>query len=155
MFIPRRVRKAGLADLRIGQKISFEIFDHQGKASAENLHINGAAEEPCGHDLILAKMESESERCYMSQNKPEQSPKKRTWIARAALEAALVESVRASDPPCEALIEIIVERVVPASLDGANWAVKGVRFGKADRERCSAALCKCVEEAQREFEILD
>jgi CspA family cold shock protein len=33
------VREAGLADLRKGQKVSFEIFDNQGKAAAKNLHI--------------------------------------------------------------------------------------------------------------------
>ena len=32
------VREAGLADLRKGQKVSFEIFDNQGKAAAKNLH---------------------------------------------------------------------------------------------------------------------
>jgi len=70
----------------------------------------------------------------MNQNKTEEPPKKRTWIARAALESALAENVRGSDPQCEGLIEIIVERVVPASPDGANWAVKGVKYGKAERK---------------------
>jgi ClpP class serine protease len=91
----------------------------------------------------------------MSQKKMDQVTKKRTWIARAALEAALADSVRGSDPQCEGLIEIIVERVVPASPDGANWAVKGVRYGKAEREACSAAISKFVEESQREFEVSD
>jgi len=32
VFVPRSaVRKAGLADVRKGQKISFEIFDNQGR----------------------------------------------------------------------------------------------------------------------------
>ena len=149
------VRRAGLAGLRIGQKMSFEIFDHQGKPAAENLHINEAAEEQSGHDLILAKMEQKSEPCHMNQKKLEQSPKKRTWITRTALEATLVESVRASDPKCEGLIGIIVERVVSRSSDVANWAVKGVKYGRAEREPCSAAVSKCVEESQREFEVLD
>jgi cold shock CspA family protein len=148
------VRKAGLADLRIGQKISFEIIDDRGKAAAEKLQINGAVEDRSRDELILAKMEPEDERRNMSQ-KPEQSQKKRIWITRAALEATLVDSVRAIDPQCEGLIGIIVERVVPTSRDGANWAVKGVKYGKAERERCSAALSKCVEEQQREFEVLD
>ena len=33
------VRKAGLTDLRKGQKISFEIFDNQGKAAARDRHV--------------------------------------------------------------------------------------------------------------------
>jgi CspA family cold shock protein len=31
------VRKAGFKDLRKGQKVSFEIFDNQGKTAAKNL----------------------------------------------------------------------------------------------------------------------
>jgi hypothetical protein len=91
----------------------------------------------------------------MSQKKTEQSIKKRTWITRAALEAALAEAVRASDPRCEGLIGIFIECVVPGSADGANWAVKGVKYGKAEREPCSAAVSKSAEEGQREFEVSD
>jgi cold shock CspA family protein len=149
------VRTAGFRDLRKGQKISFEIFDNQGKAAARNLHINGPADDDSGHNLSLAEMGPEITRCNMSQKKTEQSAKKRTWIARAALEAALAETVRGSDSRCEGLIEIIVERVVPGSPDGANWAVKGVKYGKAEREPCSAAISKFVEESQSEFEVSD
>jgi len=153
------VREAGLADLRKGQKISFEIFDNQGKAAAKNLHIDRAMEDESDHnpDLNpnLASTGPGIMQCNMNQNKTEEPPKKRTWIARAALESALAENVRGSDPQCEGLIEIIVERVVPASPDGANWAVKGVKYGKAEREVCSAAISKVVEEGQREFEVSD
>jgi cold shock CspA family protein len=149
------VREAGLADLRKGQKISFEIFDNQGKAAAKNLHIDRAIVDEPDHNLDLAKTGPEIVRCNMSQEKTEQSTKKRTWIARAALESALAGNVRASDPQCEGLIEIIVERVVAPSPDGANWAVKGVKYGKAEREVCSAAISKVVEEGQRDFEVSD
>jgi hypothetical protein len=100
-------------------------------------------------------MEPESVRCDVSPEKTEQSKNKRTWIRLTDLEAVLVETVRASDPRCEGLIGIIVERVVAASPDVANWAVKGVKYGRAEREPCSAAVSKCVEESQREFEVLD
>jgi CspA family cold shock protein len=145
------VRTAGFRDLRKGQKISFEIFDNQGKAAARDLHMKGPAEDDSGHSLNLAEIT----RCNMSQKKTEQSAKKRTWIARAALESALAETVRGSDSRCEGLIEIIVERIVPGSPDGANWAVKGVKYGKAEREPCSAAISKFVEESQSEFEVSD
>jgi hypothetical protein len=91
----------------------------------------------------------------MNQKKTEEPIKKRTWVARAALESALAENVRGSDPRCEGLIEIIVEHVVPVLPDGANWAVKGVKYGKAEREVCSTAISKVVEEGQREFEVSD
>ena len=157
------VRQAGLAELRKGQKISFEIFDNQGKAAAKNLHIDRVKnlhvdrvmEDESHHNLGLANVGPEIERCNVSQKNMEQPAKKRTWIARAALESALAENVRGSDPQCEGLIEIIVERVVPVSPDGANWAVKGVKYGKAEREACNAAISKVVEEGQREFEVSD
>jgi Cold shock proteins len=145
------VRTAGFRDLRKGQKVSFEIFDNQGKAAARDLHMNRPAEDDSGHGLNLAEIT----RCDMSQEKTEQSARKRTWIARAALESALADAVRGSDSRCEGLIEIIVERVVPRSPDGANWAVKGVKYGKAEREPCSAAISKFVEESQSEFEVSD
>jgi len=149
------VREAGLADLRKGQKISFEIFDNQGKAAAKNLHIDRAMEDESDHNPDLASTGPELVQCNMNQKKTDEPTKKRTWIARAALESALAENVRGSDPQCEGLIEIIVERVVPASPDGANWAVKGVKYGKAEREVCSAAISKVVKEGQREFEVSD
>jgi hypothetical protein len=33
------VRQAGLANLRKGQKLSFEIYDNRGKAAAKNLRL--------------------------------------------------------------------------------------------------------------------
>src|SRR5260370_39003401 len=84
----------------------------------------------------------------MSQKKTEQSAKKRTWIARAALEGASAETVRGSDSRWEGLIEIIVERVVPGSPDGANSAVKGAKYVKTEPEHGSLAMSKFVEERQ-------
>jgi hypothetical protein len=155
LSISPRSGPAGFRDLRKGQKVGFEIFDNQGKAAVKNLQINRPAEDDSGHNLNLAEMGPEITRCNMSQKDTEQSAKKRTWIARAALESALAETVRGSDSRCEDLIEIIVERVVPGSPDGANWAVKGVKYGKAEREPCSAAISKFVEESQSEFEVSD
>jgi CspA family cold shock protein len=48
------VRDAGFADLRKGQKISFEIFDNQGKAAAKNLHKDSAMEDESGPKLCSA-----------------------------------------------------------------------------------------------------
>jgi CspA family cold shock protein len=149
------VREAGLAELRKGQKVDFEIFDNQGKATAKDLRIDGATESNSEPHSISPEMAPETEQGNTSEEVTEQPNKKRTWITHAALEQALAETVRASDPECEGLIAIIVERIVPAPSDGANWAVKGVKYGKAQRERCSAAISKCVEDSQREFEVLD
>jgi hypothetical protein len=80
---------------------------------------------------------------------------KRKAITRAALESTIAAAVRESHPGCVPLVEIIVERVVPKSSGEANWALKGVKYGKADRERCNAAISSFVEAGLREFEITD
>ena len=49
------VRTAGFRDLRKGQKVSFEIFDNQGKAAARNLLMNGPAEDDSGHKFELRR----------------------------------------------------------------------------------------------------
>jgi hypothetical protein len=76
-------------------------------------------------------------------------------VTRAALEQSLTEAVRSSHPEFEAFAGVIVERVVPAAPGYANWAVKGVRYGKADRHRSGTVLSYCVEEALLEFEVSD
>jgi hypothetical protein len=80
---------------------------------------------------------------------------KRTPIPRAALELALAERIRASDQQCEGFLKVFVERVVATSPGGANWAVKGVKYGKAVRDKCNVAIIRYVEESQLEFEISD
>jgi hypothetical protein len=80
---------------------------------------------------------------------------RRTPITRARLELAIAEAVRSTLPECHTLIGVIVERVVPASPGGVNWIVKGVKYGKAQRDRCRAAIAVCVEEGQREYEVSD
>jgi hypothetical protein len=79
---------------------------------------------------------------------------KRTPIPRAALELALADRIRASDQQCEGFLKIFVERVA-TSPGGANWAVKGVKYGKAVRDKCNVAIIRYVEESQLEFEISD
>jgi cold shock protein len=156
VFVHRSaVRTAGCKDLRKGQKVSFEIFDNQGNAAAKNLRIVRAMDGASGDNFNVTEGSAQIAQCNMIKNTPDPSIKKRTWISRDALKAALVESVRGSDPQCEGLIEIIIERVVPASRDVANWAVKGVKYGKAERKLCSAAISKFVQESQGEFEVSD
>jgi cold shock CspA family protein len=151
------VQQAGLANLRKGQKISFEIFENQGKAAAKNLRSNRKMESASERKLVSSQSSvTENVHCKMSPKKgEEQLNGKRTSITRTALELTMAELVRNTSPECSPLVGIIVERVVPESPDGANWAVKGVKYGKADRDRCSAALFKCVEEGQRDFEVSD
>jgi CspA family cold shock protein len=146
------VQMAGLTDLRKGQKVSFEIFDNQGRPAAKNLRIHGGVRKPSEDEWISAGV-TKNARCEMSPKNTERLEGKRKPITQAALEAALAEAVRAHDAHCEGLAGIIVERVSPTSPASTNWSVKGVKYGKAERDRCDLALTICVEKMQREFEV--
>ena len=83
-------------------------------------------------------------------------PKKKSAGDRSSvtvddLQSAITEAVKKADPDCEAFIGVIVQRVTPKAQLDANWAIKGVRFGKADREKSRKALTTIVERMQREF----
>jgi hypothetical protein len=56
-----------------------------------------------------------------------------------------------SGPRFEGFVGVIVQRESPKERLDANWAVKGVKFGKADRDKSSKALATIVERMQREF----
>lgn len=85
-----------------------------------------------------------------SQDHPARKP-----LTREALAQALTEAVRAAHPEFETFAGIIVGRFVPQRPGEANWVVKGIKYGKADRHRSGIVLMHCVEEAQREFELAD
>jgi cold shock CspA family protein len=150
------VRKAGLVGLRKGQRVSFELFDNRGKAAARKLCVDGATGDAPKVEMVSVQNGViQNDRYEMSETDAPQLKGKRTSITRATLELAIAETVRSNDPQCEGLVSIIVERVTPASPEGTNWALKGVKYGKTERARCSFAISGCVEEAQREFEISD
>jgi hypothetical protein len=91
----------------------------------------------------------------MSPKRGEDKLKGRTLITRAALELAIAEAVRNSSPECSAFVGVIVERIVPTSPGSVNWTVKGIKYGKAERDRCHDSVSSCVEERQRDFELSD
>ena len=75
----------------------------------------------------------------------------RSSVSRDRLQSAITEAVKKADPDCEAFVGVIVQRETPKARLDANWAIRGVRFGKADRDKCSKALTTIVERMQREF----
>jgi hypothetical protein len=81
--------------------------------------------------------------------------KERTWISRAALEMAITNAVRNSNPLCNGFVGIIVERTAPASRVGANWNVRGIKYGKAKRDLCDATISVIIDPIQLEFDITD
>jgi hypothetical protein len=82
-------------------------------------------------------------------------PTTREPIKRATLEAAITAAVKKSSPTCEPFVGILVERIPRKSSGEANWAVKGVKFGKSERDQCNSALSVIIDRLKREFEISD
>jgi hypothetical protein len=82
-------------------------------------------------------------------------PINRRPITLKHLELAIAKAVRETDTECEALIGVIVERVVPKSRGDVNWALRGVRYGKAERTKCNAAIAVIVERLQSEYIVSD
>jgi hypothetical protein len=80
---------------------------------------------------------------------------KRRALTRAELEVAITNAVRASDPECNIFGGVIVERIIPRSRAEASWTVKGIRYGRADRSQCDAALAKVLKPLQFEFDVSD
>jgi cold shock CspA family protein len=150
------IQQAGLVDLRKGQRLSFEIFYNQGNAVAKNLHMNRTMKGRSKRKSVsIQNGVIQDGRCEMTPKITGQQTGKRTSITRAALELAIAENVRTNDPQCKAFVGVIVERIAPELADGANWAIKGVKYGKAERDRCNTAITDCVEMGQLEFEVSD
>jgi hypothetical protein len=76
-------------------------------------------------------------------------------ITSDALQSVVAKAVRDSDAQCEAFIGIIIERIDPKSNGGANWSLKGVKYGNAVRAKCDIAISEIVKQLQQEFLIFD
>jgi hypothetical protein len=85
----------------------------------------------------------------------ESEQSQRASIARKALEAAIAADVKTSDPSCEGFAGVVLERSSSVSSDNANWAIKGIRFGRAERDKCTTAIVSVVERMQRQYEVSD
>ena len=79
----------------------------------------------------------------------------RSPIASANLESAITEAIRKRAPGCESFVGVIVQPTRPKSRFDANWVVRGVKFGRADREKVSEAIATIVESMQREYSLAD
>jgi hypothetical protein len=77
----------------------------------------------------------------------------RSSVSPERLQAAITKGVKKSDAKCEGFIGVIVQRQTPKARFDADWSVKGVRFGKADRDKSGLALVTIVERMQREFSL--
>ena len=96
----------------------------------------------------------------MAKNGDEGIPKKKWWsrdrrVSKTAeeLESTITEAVKAA-PGCEAFVGVIVQRTTPKSRLDANWELRGIKFGRADRRIAKEVLTPIVERTQREFRLL-
>jgi hypothetical protein len=77
----------------------------------------------------------------------------RSLIASTHLEAAITAAVRKERPGCETFVGVIVQQTRPKSRFDANWLLRGVKYGRADRDKANEALAAIVERMQREFKL--
>jgi hypothetical protein len=79
----------------------------------------------------------------------------RNPVSKEAIQAAITVAVKKAYPGCEPFVSVILQRTNPKSRLDPNWAVRGIKFGKADRDRASAAINTVVVRMQREFKLSD
>jgi hypothetical protein len=77
----------------------------------------------------------------------------RKRVSRETLELAITAAVKNLDPQCEPFVGVLIEHHAPKSREDTNWAIKGIRFGRADRGKCCAVLAVVVDEMQGKFEL--
>jgi polysaccharide pyruvyl transferase WcaK-like protein len=71
------------------------------------------------------------------------------------LESAITDAVKKSGPDSEAFIDVFVEHLKPRTQFDANWAIRGVKLGRSDREKAAQAIAAIVTQMQREFRLLE
>jgi hypothetical protein len=80
---------------------------------------------------------------------------KRNAVSCEQLEFEIAKAVRKFKAGCKDFVGVIVERVEPNLPATANWAIKGVRFGRADRDKAAKVLPTVIERMQREFTLAE
>ena len=76
---------------------------------------------------------------------------RRVSMTAPELELAISEAVKNAAPGYADFIGVIVHYKAPKSRFDPNWAIRGVKFGRADRKVAEATLATVVERMQREF----
>lgn len=76
-------------------------------------------------------------------------------ITVADLEFEITQATRMADPSCAEFVGVVVQRVKSKSSSGANWSLRGIKFGRSDRKAVGDVLTTIVERMQREFRLSD
>jgi hypothetical protein len=75
----------------------------------------------------------------------------RKMISAEILQSMITAAVKACDPDCEPFVGICVERTALKSGPNVNWDIRGIKFGRADRDKCAKALEIIVAHFQEAF----
>jgi hypothetical protein len=87
---------------------------------------------------------------------PKKKPRRKDGRVLATipdLEVAITEAVRKAAPECETFAGVVLQQTKPRSRRDANWQLRGIKFGQADRKIASEALAGTIERMQRGFYI--
>jgi hypothetical protein len=76
---------------------------------------------------------------------------RRIQVSRSALETAIATAIKTFDESCQDFVSVIIERRSIDSDTEVNWQVKGIRFGKSDRQKARVALDSVLPPMQQEF----
>jgi hypothetical protein len=79
----------------------------------------------------------------------------RQAISQADLVSAITDAVKQSDPDCSGFVDVIVQQIKPKSQFDPNWAIRGIRFGRSDRQKATQAVDAIVARMQREFRLAE
>jgi cold shock CspA family protein len=140
----------GLKDLRKGQRVVFELEDGDRLAATKVYVVDN---EHDSSEAALATGQPGEGDPVVTSKVPAQPNRKP--VTSAVLERSIAAAVRKGDPECEAFVGVIVEAVSPTTADAPNWALKGVRYGRANRDKCEIALDAALREKQRRFALID
>jgi len=158
IFVHRRaLEAAGIKHLRKGHKVSFDQGNDLGRPFATNLRletkgeVNGASVSL--HDVQHESTDAPAEKQVETPDRTDVPVRKP--IGRVDLEQLLADAVRSIGPEYQGFVGVIIERLAPQKSNGVNWAIKGVRYGKTDRDRCEAALGMSLREKQLEYVLSD
>jgi hypothetical protein len=69
------------------------------------------------------------------------------------LEQAISEAVRQSASSCKDFVGVIIKHARPKTRSAPNWAIRGIRFGRSDRQKAGQAIAAIVSRMQSEFKL--
>ena len=77
----------------------------------------------------------------------------RQQITQPELEQAISDAVRQSASGCKDFVGVIIMHARPQTRSAPNWAIRGIKFGRSDRQKAGQAVAAIVSRMQSEFKL--